>query len=661
MSQNRNGCYLPQPPRAWSRVQNSCTYDLNNDENNNNNNLNTIFFTQMLNKGNVLQYKANSSNLTLKQKYSKIAKGQWVNRNTTWATQSTRGYTNPNTTSLKRSGNKINIAIDPNTGLIIGETSLSPTCPELLPTINSGLPAIIDNGATNDPIIPPPVEPTPSSETFPEIIPDSIEEPIVIQDGGVLICSIQENICTGDGKSSVAQQLCYPTTDSDVPGTIQDLCWNNGTQTWYPRQRYIMTNSGNKWPTNYKEFNSAVKPPSVILTANIQTCSVILTWSPQINDISLSCNCLPITSYNIYLNGLLYRTVPASVNSIELNSLNPGIGVYEAYVESINSSSNIPYNSVPSNVISVYINSNITILGYSNIKYTRFSDGIYNGVIIENTMIPNFNGGGYGEATIMLCNAFTLYGILVGGGGGGASGYGLTGKVKNSGAGGGGGSIIYFDNYVPPTNQEINIKIGSGGGGRTPGNLGAGNSSGQSGFESSIIQSNGYLLANPGLLGQGVGDATTSGGGNGGDAIENGSIATNILGYGGGGGGGAFGGNVNSQIPGTGGLGSGSNGSPGTSGNADVPGNGGNSGIVSYTIPGLGTLKFGGGGGGGSLLNGGSAGNGIGGLGGTNTFISGANASNYGGGGGGGASSLNNNSNIGGNGGNGVLILWWLI
>ena len=194
--------YVPQPSRDWSRVQNSCV-QLSISESDK---------IAMLNKGNVLQYKANSSNLTKAQKYSKIAKGQWINRNTTWATQSARGYTNPNTQSLKRTGNVVNIALNPITGAIIGPTLEPLTCP-LIP-INS--------------------------------------KPIVIQDGGVLICSVQENICTGETKSTISQQLCNPSTDSDVPGQIQDLCWNDGTQTWYPRQRYIMTNSGNKFPYNYK-------------------------------------------------------------------------------------------------------------------------------------------------------------------------------------------------------------------------------------------------------------------------------------------------------------------------------------------------------------------------------------------------------------------------
>ena len=230
----------PQPPRVWYRVQNPFIElsPLEADK------------IAMLNKGNVLQYKANSSNLTKAQKYSNIAKG--LNNNTTWATQSTRGYTNPNTTSLKRTGNVVNIEISSSTGDVIGPTLEPVTCPKPIITINEDLPLNNGTGGGINPDIPLPVNPTPGSNVFPNIIPVMPVEPIVIQDGGVLICSIQENVCTGETKSTISQQLCNPTTDSNVPGPIQELCWNDGTQTWYPRQRYIMTNSGNKFPYNYK-------------------------------------------------------------------------------------------------------------------------------------------------------------------------------------------------------------------------------------------------------------------------------------------------------------------------------------------------------------------------------------------------------------------------
>ena len=185
--------YLPQPTRVWSRVQNSCV-QLSLSE------ADTI---AMLNKGNVLQYKANSGNLTKAQKYSKIAKGQWINRNTTWATQSARGYTNPNVTSLKRTGNVVNIAINPITNNVIGPTLEPITCPKPIITNNENLPSNIANESDTVPDIPPPVEPSEGSNVFPNIIPVAPVEPVVIQDGGVLICSVQENVCTGETKSTI--------------------------------------------------------------------------------------------------------------------------------------------------------------------------------------------------------------------------------------------------------------------------------------------------------------------------------------------------------------------------------------------------------------------------------------------------------------------------
>ena len=355
-----NNCYLPNPPRAWSRVQNSCSLNTDTNTNTNTNtNINANYLlgekTAMLNKGNVLQYKANSSNLTKSQRSSKIAKGQWINRNTTWATQSTRGYTNPNSTSLKRGGNVENIAIDPITGIIIGPTTAPVTCPKLIITENEGLPSNSGGGSDTKepeipppvepmprsdtfpaiiPEIPPPVEPTPGSDTFPAIIPETPVDPIVIQDGGNLICSIQENICTGETKRSLSQQLCNPTTDSNVPGTIQELCWNDGTPTWYPRQRYVMSNSSNKWPVNATLLSAIIIYPPIItsitsITSITKTFNIVtLTWiQDQVQ------TCLPITNYNIFQNNILIKQVPGILLSTEIIVLNNNINSYYIIAE----------------------------------------------------------------------------------------------------------------------------------------------------------------------------------------------------------------------------------------------------------------------------------------------------------------------------------------
>lgn len=239
--------YSPDPPRDWSRVQNRCVF-VDDDTSYS---LQTVFLANMFAKGNVLQYKKNSANLTQAQIYSKIAQGQWTNRNTTWATQSAQ-YSNPNTTSLKRSGNVTNIIIDPITGAIIGETTDAVTCPQPVVTNNEGLPSNGGGGSSvSEPSIPPIVDPSSTvNNDFPPTQEESAQEPIVIQDGGSLVCSVQENLCTGETVTTNSQLFFNPTSDSDVPGPIRELFWNDGVQTWYPRQRYIMTNSGNKWPTN---------------------------------------------------------------------------------------------------------------------------------------------------------------------------------------------------------------------------------------------------------------------------------------------------------------------------------------------------------------------------------------------------------------------------
>ena len=236
-------CFIhnPHPPRLWSRVSGVCITDLTADGNLNLKNIETI---AMLNKGNILQYKKNSSNLTRNQRYSKIINGTWTNRTTTWASQS-EYYTDPNTKMLKRV-NFNNITTD-------GTPTTDPLTCKLNPIIPiSNLPAIVDN--LNPPPVPPPLPPIVtdgSSSYLPPVIRPSIK-PTVIYDGGNLLCNVIENPCTGQSIISQANPICNPTSASDVPGPIQPLCYANNIQTWYPRQRLVMSNSTDKWPINAK-------------------------------------------------------------------------------------------------------------------------------------------------------------------------------------------------------------------------------------------------------------------------------------------------------------------------------------------------------------------------------------------------------------------------
>ena len=284
--------YSPIPAREWSRVQNQCTDLIGPPPTTINVPLlgTTVPFEllyyqlALINKGNVLQYKKNSSNLTKNQRYSQIAKGQWTNRNTTWATQSDK-YSNPNTLSLKRV-NGDNITLNGTT------TFLPVTCPTVPTNIINILPPIIINPVINpDPIIVPPLpNPNPEPSIIP-VVPDEVAPtPIVIQNLGSLLCNVTENICTGETVVQPSSRKFHPTTDSDVPGTIRELYWDERLPTWYPRQRYTMNNSTDKWPINSKAIlptdgfrlplDSTVPYPPILDQVIPGNESVTLIWEP---------------------------------------------------------------------------------------------------------------------------------------------------------------------------------------------------------------------------------------------------------------------------------------------------------------------------------------------------------------------------------------------
>jgi hypothetical protein len=220
---------LPIPPRVWSRVQNSCSIApnmtfFNNDRvyipltNQYVTPLQAKIQTQMLAKGNILQYKINGTNFTKNQTYARISNGFGNSRRKCYSSQSYT-YTNPNTSSFKR----VNYVNLPYPNQIVGA-------------------------------------PNNISGPFQTIVPNPFNcNTNIIQDGGNLVCGTIVNPCSNETIESVqSKQICYPSSCSDVPGIQVELCWYPNVQTWYPRQRYTMNNSGNKWPTNYKGFVSAV-------------------------------------------------------------------------------------------------------------------------------------------------------------------------------------------------------------------------------------------------------------------------------------------------------------------------------------------------------------------------------------------------------------------
>lgn len=202
--------YNPEPTRVWSRVQDKCTYITERDYKKDIYipvlkktipRAQAIYELQVIQKGNVLQYKKNSSRLTKAQKYSQICKGKWTNRTVSFASQS-EIYTNPNIRSLKRV-NYVDIPINNVPGL-----PNNPSGPYQFGAINP----FLCNTTT-------------------------------IQDGGQLVCNETVQPCNGQSIRKTNKELCFPTSASDVPGKQLYLCWTNRIQTWFPRTKRTNNNS----------------------------------------------------------------------------------------------------------------------------------------------------------------------------------------------------------------------------------------------------------------------------------------------------------------------------------------------------------------------------------------------------------------------------------
>jgi hypothetical protein len=312
--------YNPKPPRVWSRVQNRCSTNTDHSSlvyvtltNQTMSQAEANYKTQMYIKGNVLQYKGNSSSLTKQQKYSLIAKGNWVGKKS-YATQSDK-YTNPNTTSLLR----VNYSNIPFPNVIVGY-------------------------------------PNNISGPFQYNVPNPFDcSTNLLQDGGNLVCNAVVNPCSGEIIQTFKEEKCFPTTCSNVPGKIQDLCWDPKIQTWFPKTRTTMSNSGTKWPEGYKGFVSAVKPePPTILTI-YGGCGIIdLTWS------YINSACIPVSNFYIFVNDVLFQIISYDYTSTTINDLNFDT-TYYVYIKSVSNTtlsekSNIltvttlPFPLAPSNL-----------------------------------------------------------------------------------------------------------------------------------------------------------------------------------------------------------------------------------------------------------------------------------------------------------------------
>ena len=134
--------------------------------------------------------------------------------------------------------------------------------------------------------------------------PDGCDDDSV-KSGGNLVCGTQTNPCTGEiiKENTNTSVICNMSYCSDVPGSPTELCWDNRINTFNPRQKYTMNNSGNKFPQGYKGLSSAIFPLPPIIQFEYRTEKTIV-----ISITNNSTKCLPISSYNIYINGDLYES-----------------------------------------------------------------------------------------------------------------------------------------------------------------------------------------------------------------------------------------------------------------------------------------------------------------------------------------------------------------
>lgn len=255
----------------WSRVQLDCSF---------NPVTNSQLSRQMLEKGNVLQYKKNSSNLTQNQKYSLIARGKWINRTKTYATQ-TDVCSNPNSNSLLRNG-----AVE-----------------KCFPRSSTFQYDLLNPFICNE-----------------QICYDNLEDLSynIIIDGGTLLANQTVEPCSQTVIKTTTSNPCNLTTASNVPGKIGVLCWDRRLEPWTPKTRYTMNTSANKWPTNYKGFRIAEVPKLTYSAPNT------LTWT----------YCYNASSFTVFRNGAFFRTVLGKTTTTE-----EGSGTYYVVANVINASS----------------------------------------------------------------------------------------------------------------------------------------------------------------------------------------------------------------------------------------------------------------------------------------------------------------------------------
>ena len=384
-------------------------------------------------KGNILQYKKNSSCLTKKQTYSLIAKGKWITQNKTYATQ-TDTYTNPNINSLRRLNGKY---IDKTTGL----PALYPPVKNCFPDHNiyDQLPIVLP---TTTPAIPPIPTLTPSGNSLPFVnaIIEIIDNTII--DSGILICNQVENQCSGEIITSYQNDLCFSVEMSDVPfgGDTDILCYKQ-EPLYFPRSRYHMNNSSDKWPYNSKFIIPAQYKNAAEKISQTYYYESLSSFIPSLNNpygiamdtngniyVAISSN---ISNYSsgsiqiIYPSGNIEYLTSENIHWSDASSFSTPL-TFNPIGVAIDSSNNLYISTAISQtsylqqygVISKYPLNNPSAAIYNFISYNSSSNGSYyinpyQMTIINNNLYwTNINSNSYLVESVNL-NNYTFNDVII--------------------------------------------------------------------------------------------------------------------------------------------------------------------------------------------------------------------------------------------------------
>jgi hypothetical protein len=198
-----------------------------------------------------------------------------------------------------------------------------------------------------------------------------------------------------------------------------------------------MNNSTNKWPYNYKLFQSAIQPnaPTLEIVSSTSN-SVELAWTVSNN------TCYPVSSFSIFVNNRLYKTI---ANSTDYTTTLSGLynGPYDIYIISILSGN----SSQPSNV--VLYNNEIVVKTSLNADNKTYSDSVTD---LSNQITDIASGGGIGTGN------GSGNGTGNGTGNGGSSifntpsDYYVVENANNSS-----NSVVLPDNLITENNKSITI------------------------------------------------------------------------------------------------------------------------------------------------------------------------------------------------------------